>query len=435
MRNCILIIIIITPLLAFSQASTDNWVFHQEPTDNWFSSIVEDKFGNIIVGGGQPNSDFRIYDGNSWTLHTSNSLGVPFSVLGRKVAADTNGVVWISPGEQGDGVVSWDGLTTVKYDMNNSGLIHDHVDGIGIDNNNNLWLSNLQSYDGVSWSQSPLINSSCEGGGGSKYFVTSNNDIWFTNGPSADIHNFNIVIQPCAFRVSSGNGEAFHVDFGVNLPVFDLFVPFQGFHLVNEMSDGTVFIAGKTSNGIELKTFNGSDWVDWVSYGGPEVANSYTCVWVDENDNILFGGSKNATTSQIAKYCNENWTFYDLPESMGFPNTINDIMIDNSGTLWIVGGSTGLCSLEYTSVPCLITSTEINEAASEYSIYFSDNKLVVAGLQDLLTFEIINVLGQSISKGVINEEVAQVGHLDTGIYTVRIQTADGIIRTSKILKY
>lgn len=433
MRNFFIVALFFSPLLVFGQASTDNWVFHHQPSDNWFSSLAEDKFGNIIAGGGEPNSDFRIYDGNSWTLHTSASLGVPYSVLGRELATDTNGVVWISPGGAGDGVVSWDGSNTVKYDTTNSDINFNYIGGIGVDADNQLWLSNLQSFNGVAWSEANFTSVLCEDQAQPKCFISSSNEAWFTDAPKADIHNFNNVHQPCVTQVSNWNGTAYHADNGSNLPIFNVFTPFQGFHLINELSDGTLFIAGKTANGIELKTYDGSDWVDWTSYGGPEVAISYTCVWVDENDNIFLGGSKDATTSQIAKFCNSDWTFYNLPESMGFPHIIQDILIDQSSRMWIAGAN-GLCSLDYISVPCMITETETSTIQLNVEMYFSGEFLVITGLPEPKSFEILNMLGQSVSNGIVNRTFGRIGDLKTGVYGVRIRTVSGSNWAGKIFK-
>ena len=48
----LLILLILVSIQSNSQEASDNWVFHHQPDDGWFGSIVKDNNGNIIVGGG-----------------------------------------------------------------------------------------------------------------------------------------------------------------------------------------------------------------------------------------------------------------------------------------------------------------------------------------------------------------------------------------------
>ena len=70
--------IIAFPIYLSAQGANDNWTFHQQPGDGWFGSLDEDSFGRIIVGGGSPNSHFRMLEDTAWTLFHPNDFGLNY---------------------------------------------------------------------------------------------------------------------------------------------------------------------------------------------------------------------------------------------------------------------------------------------------------------------------------------------------------------------
>ncbi|GJM35509.1 MAG: hypothetical protein DHS20C18_45100 [Saprospiraceae bacterium] len=408
------------PLFLNAQSATDDWTFHHNPEDGWFGNISEGPNGHIFVGGGSPQSHFREYDGNNWTLYNQSNTGAPFGFFGRDLITDSNGTLWLSPGNA-NGVTSWDGTNLTNFNTTNSDIISNSNFGVGIDENNTLWTTSMQSFDGTNWeTYSP---NGCYHGGMRLVFVDSDNAVWIYGVFGIGIET-GILDQPCIFRIANGEVTAFHIDNGDNLPVLS-----GGYHLIGELSDGTLFVAGKTLNGIELKTFDGENWQDLDTYTGPEAGSSFWGLWVDANGNILLGGQKDATTAQIVKYCQGTWTFYDLPEADGFPKVIYDLMVDRQSRLWI-SGQTGLASLPYTSTTCLTTTgldPVQNEAHACAYLRYENGYLMplnCAQSEQITSFTIYDALGRQIGHHRWTGQSTSIGQLPTGMYAVRLEFKD-----------
>ena len=160
-----------------SQGANDNWTFHHEPSDGWFSALGEDSNGNIVVGGGSPNSHFRVFDGNTWTLYHPNNFALNYSFFGRDLAVDSEDKIWLSPGNH-DGVTKWNGSTFENFNTSNSGIISNSNFGIAFDQNDVLWTTSRQSFDGLDWVTHP--HNDCWFGGPRLVFVDDQNDIWIS---------------------------------------------------------------------------------------------------------------------------------------------------------------------------------------------------------------------------------------------------------------
>lgn len=404
---------------AFSQSASDNWVFHNSPNDGWFGAIAESPDGRIFAGGGLPNSFFRVYDGNTWTNYTQAGTGVNFYFFGRDLAVDNNNVLWISPGNQG-GITSWDGTTLTNYSTANSGINSNSVFGLAVDHDNTVWLTSMQSFDGANWTS--FSTNFCNFGGRRSVFVADDNDIWISGVYSVGIET-GIITQPCVYRISNGTSSSFHVNNGDNLPVLS-----GGQHLITQLADGTVLLAGKTTDGVVLHKFDGTGWGHYATYNGSDVGDAFWGICVDHSDNIFIAGSKNATTSQILKLCNGAWTVYNLPEEDGFPRAIFDVFVDSQSRLWIAGDK-ALCSLPYASSYCLTTDIQDHMPAMVcQKIWYDQGYLNVENCPASNVDFQVRIYDTS-GRLLINQQELQsplyVGILTKGIYFVQLQ-ADGM---------
>jgi|GEM_PF-4581086 len=411
---------------AFSQSASDNWVFHNSPNDGWFGAIAESPDGRIFAGGGLPNSFFRVYDGNTWTNYTQAGTGVNFYFFGRDLAVDNNNVLWISPGNQG-GITSWDGTTLTNYSTANSGINSNSVFGLAVDHDNTVWLTSMQSFDGTDWTS--FSTNFCNFGGRRSVFVADDNDIWISGVYSVGIET-GIITQPCVYRISNGTSSSFHVNNGDNLPELS-----GGQHLIAELADGTVLIAGKTTTGLVINKFDGSGWVHYATYNGSDVGDAFWGICVDHSDNIFIAGRKNATTSQIVKLCNGEWTVYDLPEADGFPNAIFDIFVDSQSRLWIAGDK-ALCSLEYIASNCLTTDIQDNIQSpvcekmwyDQGYLHLEDCPSLISGAQ----IKVYDTSGRLVVQQSVSESSVYLGRLNKGIYFVQLYAADLPVQFSKL---
>ena len=312
----------------------------------------------------------------------------------------------------------------------NSGIISNSNFGIAVDQDNNLWTSSLQSFDGNIWAS--FSNGGCYKGGPRLVFIDDNQDTWVSGTVSVGIES-GIVEQPCVYYFSDIASEVFHFEEDDNLPELEAF---SGQHLIGQLSDGTIILVGKTANGIEIKNFNGTSWDDFNTFNSPEVGMSYWGLWIDENDNILLGGAKDNETSQIAKFCNGDWTFYDLPEADGFPPVIFDLMVDNQSRLWFTG-NVGLGSVPYTPTTCQTTHTKSlvdNKICS--SVNYHNGFLTLMDCQSNnvngVSYQLFDAAGKSIHTGSINSSSQFIGQLNSGLYFIHLKQNKSNIQTLKL---
>ena len=294
-----------------------------------------------------------------------------------------------------------------------------------------MWTSSLQSFDGNIWET--FSNNDCYDGGPRVVFVDDNNDVWVSGVVSIGIETGD-VFQPCVYQISNGVSTSYHFDLGDNLPELEGPV---GNHLIGQLSDGKVFIVGKTGSGIEIKSFNGTSWDDLNTFNSSEVGQSYWGLWVDENDNILLGGAKDNASAQIAKYCNGDWTFYDLPEVDGFPSVIYDLMVDSQSRLWFAG-NVGLGSVPYVSTSCKTTSTRsIKNQLICSSLNYKEGNITLLNCTtselNSLQFQIYDSTGKQVKNGTISNTSFFIGQLSSGLYFAHLRKNNSITQTLKFI--
>lgn len=251
--------------------------------------------------------------------------------------------------------------------------------------------------------------------------MDDNNEVWISGVVSIGIETGDI-FQPCVYHISNGISTSYHLDNGDNLPELEGPV---GNHLVGQLSDGMIFVVAKTSNGIEIKNFNGSSWEDFHTFNSSEVGQSYWGLWVDENNNILLGGAKDNETAQIAKFCNGNWTFYDLPEADGFPSVIYDLMVDSQSRLW-VAGNVGLGSVPYVPTTCQTTSTNppLNKEICS-NLHYQQGVITLLDCDEFnfnsLEYQIYDSVGKKVKNASVSGSSFFIGELPSGLYFINLQ--------------
>ena len=430
----LLILLILVSIQSNSQEASDNWVFHHQPDDGWFGSIVKDNNGNIIVGGGGSNSHFRVYDGNSWALYRPEDFNVTYGFHGRDIAIGSNNILWIAQGNT-DGLTSWDGTAIKNYNFSNSNINSNSVFGVGVDSNNNVLHTGLQSFNGNEWKDYPRFCTSTTTGVSRKVSFSDSGETWITGGISINI-DLGIIYQPCIYHIKGDSTNTYHLNEGDNIPELNT----DGYHLVSQINDGSILLFGSTNNGIEVKIFNGSNWDDFDSYTSNEVQGSkYFNIYTEDDNTIWLCGSKTTfeNTSQLVKYCKGEWTVYNLPESDGFPSDFRDVLIDGTD-LWAVG-ITGIWKVEIPEDSCENTSrinfSEENQCKSisyEYShIQLHECNKNIFPLKYLL----INSLGQTIKSGTMNSDKEVLNIEGNGIFYFRVEGKNNEVNTFKILAH
>ena len=108
------------------------------------------------------------------------------------IAFDNNDGVWVGCDENQNfglhgGVAHYDGTTWQIWDSTNSPLTEDYVQGIVVDQNNNVWITfynnvsgdgGIAKYDGTSWTVYTTANSSLPSEEVEDIDVDAQNNIW-----------------------------------------------------------------------------------------------------------------------------------------------------------------------------------------------------------------------------------------------------------------
>ena len=118
--------------------------------------LIEDKFQNIWMSGA---SGIARFDGTDW-VEFEHENGVQTEYY--PMACDTLGQIWVQRGFSPNDVIMFDGLNWTSFEDE----VTDDVRDIHIDHNNVIWVcttSGVMTYDGVNWSDYPLINESVSG--------------------------------------------------------------------------------------------------------------------------------------------------------------------------------------------------------------------------------------------------------------------------------
>lgn len=415
--------------IIYGQTANDDWTFHHQPDDGWFGAIVKDNLGNIIVGGGGANSHFRVYDGSTWTLYKPEDFNVSYSFYGRNMAIGPDNILWIAQGNS-DGLTSWDGTNLQNYNTSNSNIISNSVFGVGVSPDNTLWHTRLQSFDGNDWD---LFSNTCTSGSKRQVSFSSAGDTWISGGVTLGIES-GIIYQPCVYQISGDTVVSFHFETDDNVPKLD---GGSGYHLLSELADGSLLLFGRTAIGIEVKKFNGTGWDDFDLFESNEVENSgYYGIYRAENDAVWLCGPKGQITSQIVKYCDGNWTVYDLPMSEGFPSSLYDILVDGD-ELWAVG-NVGICQVTLPEENCGIIdnlNTPVKEKLCE-SVTYDNGQLTLHSCSDQtfpLQYILVNTMGQIVKSGNFYSRAEEVGLMESGIYILQLKNKQGNFSSVKML--
>jgi ligand-binding sensor domain-containing protein len=286
-------------------------------TDNWVSSISEDKQGNIWFGlysGGAAR-----YDGSDWTIITTAD-GLPSNRV-QTLAADDKGNIWIGTDK---GLVKYDGKNCFVY-TTYDGLADNVIFGIAEDNRGNMWFATHASgcsvFNGMNWftytmekdipSQHDYINTvvrdfngnmwlgtydgACKYDGGKWTFhnVTPDNTEDRVNSIAVDLKG-NIWFGKSWTGIScltGGKMKHYSVDNGL---------------LTNDIEDITIDLKGN--------------------------------IWVAHFDNRIFSSSFidwNAIKSGISKFDGTEWNSYILADTNNLFPITSSLLADRNGKIWV----------------------------------------------------------------------------------------------------
>ena len=247
----------------------------------------------------------------------------------------------------------------VVYTTDNSGLHHDHISSIAIDNSGNKWIgsfqSGLASFDGTNWTIYDTSNSGLPDndvmsiaidGNGNKWIGTGFGGVAFFDGTNWTVHTTDIFV------------DAMAVD-----------------------SSGNTWI-GTYHHG--LACFDGTSWTIYNTSNSDLPDNWVHSIAIDENNNKWIG-----TRGGLVVIDGTNWTVYNTSNS-GLPsNIVRSIAFDSNGNKWLGTQSGGLAFFDGTNWTVYDTSNSgmPHEFVSSLAIDGSGNKWIGTFRQGLAFFD------------------------------------------------
>jgi len=248
-----------------------------------------------------------------WIVYNTDNSGLPHNSV-YALAIDEQGNLWI--GTYGGGVANFDGETWTVYDTANSGLPHNYVRSLAIDEQGNLWIGTegggLANFDGETWTVYDTANSGLPSNYVKCLAFDAPGNLW---------------IGTWAGGLANFDGE--------NWTVYDT----ANSGLPHNYVEGLAFDApGNEWIGTEgggLANFDGENWTVYDTANSGLPSNYVWCFAFDAPGNIWIG-----TRRGLGKFDGKNWTVYNLGNS-GLPSSfVECLAIDEQGNKWIgtVGG-------------------------------------------------------------------------------------------------
>jgi hypothetical protein len=257
----------------------------------------------------------------NWVVYNGNNSGIIHNLV-TSIVVDQQNIKWI--GTQ-YGLSKFDGINFTNFNVSNSGLPNNYITCIAFDSQGIMWMGTyiggLVRFDGTNWtvyntSNSGLTNNyiSCIAIDfqDKKWIGTGNNGLTTFDGSNWYVYN-----------ISNSNIASNSVE---DL-VFDV--------------NNHLWIGGNGG----LSKFDGTNWSNWKSDNSGLPNNDVRCVAIDLEGNKWVGTTTTWQKDGVAKFDGTTWTVYNFENSPIPSKTIQTISIDSENTKWI-GTNGGLVKFD-----------------------------------------------------------------------------------------
>lgn len=337
---------------------------------NELSAVEVDLEDNIWMGM-RVNYGVSVFDGSNWiNYNKSNSIFDPYTVFDIKF--DKNNNPWFGTWEYlwTKKDNNWTQIKHTKYDDN----ISKYVFEVEVDKNNDIWFTTsyfgLIKYSNGKLSKYSNINPYYYDG----LAIDSNNNVWFVNNQNSLMH-FNTETQQWKVRDTTETPMS------------------QGFytHSIIVDKNNTLWIAENN----KLHNFNPKT-EEWLSYSPPDSlldsinGSRFTDFKLDKNGNFWFITYGYEGVFKLSGAITDVANYSDLPKINIYPNP--------AGSL-------------------LNISTTIANPISEINISNLESKVILTQKSDLFNKMSINIQ-----------------NLSSGVYFLKLTTANGVVYSKKFLK-
>ncbi len=285
-----------------SQATFTRFSYKEGLLNSFIWTIVEDRKGNIWIGGGQGATK---YDGKSF-FHYTMEQGLSVNLV-KAIHEDLRGNLWF--GTWAGGVNVFNGLTFTHYGTI-EGLSHDNVMCIAELNGGNIWIGT-------------------EGGGVSTYTATDTSGPSFTHFTTEEGLSHNVVNRIIQTRngitwIATANnlnkyGGSSFKHFSEKQGLSD------GIKCILEDKSGQIWIGGNSG----LWKYDGQLISHFTQREGLAQDN-VNCLFEDQNGNLWLG-----YYSGVTKFSNGTFTHFPI-------GNVQSIQEDDRGDLWFATYGQGI---------------------------------------------------------------------------------------------
>ncbi len=306
-----------------------NWDYLEtvnEPHTNYFTSIEYGDVGtsDVSLYFGTDHSGIALYDGSTWSCYTSENCGLTDNNINDVHITDN--VLWA--GSQFMGVWKYDGSTWSNYNDTNSDLLGNIILSVSSDSYGNLWFGTsgwsgpsgqdgaLSRFDGSTWTNYYLSNSSLIDDDGLQVFVDNADTVWI--GTEEGISKFYYPSNWTSYH--SGNSGL--IEDHVQAIAFDEF-------------DGK-WIA--TMGGVSH--FSGGTWTSYTTADG--LPDSYiTDICVSDSGIVWVSTADGAASFEDGA----GWTSCTQTEGLA-DNEVNAVSMGDGEVVWFGTDDSGLSSYD-----------------------------------------------------------------------------------------
>lgn len=304
---------------------------------NEILSLAVDASNILWVGTG---AGLMKYDGFTFT---EQLVGNGAAYVVKHISIDAQNHLWLSL--LYNGVIDFDGTTSVFYTMSNSPFPIQFINKVKIDTENNKWLINNDINGGVwklssdsVWTHFNTVNSSLPSDNVADIAFDQNNNKWF----------------------ATENGLAKFDD--TNWEIFNLFnAPFitNYAYSLHFNSNNVLYVGFTSSNsGVNIASFDGQNWSDH-NYNTTNTIYPNANIFAinsDQNNTIWFGGvllySFNSGNANLKSNQKNEFDVYPNPCSStlfvnGLKNEVNYVIKDSQGKEIQNGKTKNLIDFQY----------------------------------------------------------------------------------------
>ncbi|HUM47510.1 MAG TPA: two-component regulator propeller domain-containing protein [Chitinophagales bacterium] len=281
--------------------------------DDRVNAIAFDNLDRVWVG---TDEGIGLFDGVNWTQYTSANTPLPLDHI-YGVAVDGENNLWATFGDvniTGGGVAKFDGTVWTIYEAGSSGLPSSEVDDIDIDSNGNIWIGSvvgLIKFDGFNWITYTNSNSDITYNSVMSLFVDEQDRVWVGFNSVVDMFDGVTWTHYTPSNTPMNNGA----------DIFDIAVS----------GDQIVFANSVPGGSDALIVFDGTAW-EYVP-----LPNWPISVTIDQDGNFWTCG-----IGHVSKWDGSELTVYNRFNTGLAENFNNDIFIDSQTRRWFANGNGGI---------------------------------------------------------------------------------------------